>query len=171
MGKNDETKEIEVEEKVEVQEEERVRVPSKMTYKRRLKSQLPEELVEAFAQDGLALRYKPYRIANIVQNSALAELRREGWNFVQSKQLDKYGEHYADYFEVEEFRGRDEMLVAHDLVLMAAPLELIDAINEYNQEQAARELAAVDTNVLEKRGFTTRGSKSTVTHAEPRFRN
>jgi hypothetical protein len=152
-------------------EEERSRPARKMTYTRRLKSELPPELVQHYAQQGWALRYKPYRVANIVQNSVIAELKRDGWEFVTAKELDDFEEGYSDYFDVEDFRGRSEILVAHDLVLMKAPVELVEAQKEYFREQANRELQSVDLNVLEKRGFNTRGSKSSVTHAEPRFKN
>lgn len=158
----------EVETSNEEDQEERSRAPRKLTYERRLKSQLPKELVEQFAEQGWALRYKPYRIANIVQNSVLAELVRDGWEFVQAKELE---EKYALYFDTEDFRGRSEILVAHDLVLMKAPTPLVESQIEYFDRLAQEELASVDLNVLEKRGFSTKGSKSSVTMSEPRFKS
>ena len=175
-NENEVTNEVEVEdlsaqEEIEAKELEdsgRVTEMRKTTYERKLKSAIPDEIRDLFKEQNWAVQYKPYRLANIVQNSALAELRRDGWFFVNSSELPDW---YAPYFEKETFRGRDEMLVAHDLVLMKADVKLVQSQKDYYRGLAQAELDSVNTNVLEKRGFVTKGSKSSVTMSEPRFRD
>lgn len=164
MGKN----EIENEEVKEEEATERSRPQRKTTYERKLKTVIPEEIVEHFAKDDWVIRYKPYRIANIVQNSALSELVRDGWLFVTSDEIPDW---YITNFDIEDFRGRSEALVAHDLVLMKADKNLVESERQYYESLAQRELDSVNTNILEKRGFITKGSKSEVTMSEPRFRD
>lgn len=162
MGKSDENEETSTRE-----ETERSRPARKATYERRLKTQIPVEIVELFAEQGLAVQYQLYRLANVVQQSSLAELLRDGWDFVTTKDLPEW---YSDYFELEDYKGRQEILVAHDLVLMKHSVEYVESKKKFYEDQTAREIASVDTNILEKKGFITKGSKSSVTMAEPRFK-
>lgn len=152
----------------ESRNEERSRPARKTTYERKLKTAIPQEIHDMFAQDNWVIQYQPYRLANIVQHSHLAELVRDGWYFVTSDEIPDW---FADYYDKEDFRGRSECLVAHDLVLMKADKDLLDSRKGYYDELAKAELDSVNTNVLQKRGFITKGSKTEVTMAEPRFRD
>jgi hypothetical protein len=119
------------------EQNERSRPTRKITYERKLKTTIPEEITEMFLEKGLHVQYQPYRLANIVQHSALAELVRDGWEFVTSKDLPEW---FADYFDKEDFRGRSEVLVAHDLVLMQADVRLVESRDEYFRQLARAEL-------------------------------
>ena len=166
MGKETETKEIEVVEAVE--DTERKRPQRKTTYERKLKSTIPDEIKQMFLDQGLTVRYQPYRLANVVQGSIISEFLRDGWDFVKSSDLPDW---YANYFEVEDWRARDKILTAHDLVLMQHTTAYVRSQQEYYEGLAAAEIASVDTNVLAKKGYLTKGSSSSVTHSEPRFKD
>lgn len=160
-----ETEVLVAEDKDEAEPRTRTNRPTR--FEKRLKSQIPPEIIKQFEEEGFGIRYKLYRLANVVQNSQVSELVRDGWEFVTSKELPDW---YADYFDVEDFRGRDEILVAHDLVLMKHSLEYIESEKAYYDSLTQAELDSVNTNVLEKKGFITKGSKSSVTMSEPRFK-
>jgi len=160
------TEETEVEDTAEDKERTRSTRPAK--FEKKLKSKIPDTIRSQFEEKGFGIRYKVYRLANIVQNSQLAELLRDGWEFVQSSELPDW---YADYFETEEFRARGEILVAHDLVLMKHSLEYIKSEKDYYDGLTQAELASVNTNILEKKGFITKGSNSSITMSEPRFKD
>jgi hypothetical protein len=166
MSKKDEV--LEEVEASEAEGSERKRSKRITKYERRLKSIIPQEIINKFANKGYGVRYKTYRIANVEQNSAISELLRDGWEFVKSDELP---EEFKSYYEVEDFRGRSEMLVAHDLVLMKHSLEYIQSEQDYYQELAKRDLDSVNTHVLQKKGFITDGSSSRVEMSEPDFAN
>lgn len=147
---------------------ERKRPKSAAKYERRLKSIIPDDIIQKFLSDGFAIRYKAFRIANVEQSSSISELLRDGWEFVTSNELP---EEYQDYFDQEEFRGRKEILVAHDLVLMKHSVEYVQSEKDYWAAQTKRDLDSVNTNVLQKKGFITDGSKSSVSMSEPDFAN
>jgi hypothetical protein len=165
MSKDENLEEIEVMEK---EESERKREKRITKYERRLKSQIPQEISNHFEKQGLGVRYKVYRLANVEQSSSISELLRDGWEFVKAKELP---EEFRNYYDVEEFRGREEMLVAHDLVLMKHTLEYLESEKQYYADLAKRDLESVNLNVLQKKGFITEGSSSRVEMSEPDFAN
>jgi hypothetical protein len=165
MSKDENLEEIEVMEK---EESERKREKRITKYERRLKSQIPKEILNHFEKQGLGVRYKVYRLANVEQSSSISELLRDGWEFVKAKELP---EEFRNYYDVEEFRGREEMLVAHDLVLMKHTLEYLESEKQYYADLAKRDLESVNLNVLQKKGFITEGSSSRVEMSEPDFAN
>ncbi len=159
---------LEAREALEQEQETRTRDNRKVIYERQTETKIPDEVIAKFAADGWSLALKLYRLGNEVQNSRVATKLKEGWEFVTS---DELSDDYAAFFEQEKYRGRSEALVVKDLVLMKASLELVASRREYYDNLARQELNAVDVNVLEKKGFKNLGSKSTVTMAEPKFRN
>jgi hypothetical protein len=84
MSKDENLEEIEVMEK---EESERKREKRITKYERRLKSQIPQEILNHFKKQGLGVRYKVYRLANVEQSSSISELLRDGWEFVKAKEL------------------------------------------------------------------------------------
>jgi hypothetical protein len=163
-------KDVDIEE-VEIQEKtdsERSRSKRVTKYERRLKSQIPAEITRHFEKEGYGVKYKVWRLANVEQSSAVSELLRDGWEFVKTNELP---EQFRDYYDVEDFRGRSEMLVAHDLVLMKHNLEYLESERKYFDSLAKRDLDSVNANVMQKKGFITDGSSSRVEMSEPDFAN
>jgi hypothetical protein len=157
---------LESREKEEKEDTSRSRAPRKTSYERIDETQIPDEIKKKFAEDNWSLAYKRYSINNEVQLGYLSSKLREGWEFVTGDELPTG---FSDFFEIENFRGRQECVVNKDLVLMKADVGLIESIKNFNRGLAKAELDAVDINVLEKKGFKDLGTKSEVTMSEPKF--
>lgn len=148
----------------------RIEAPQPKKYERIRETEIPQEVIKLFNDHGWNLRFIRFEDAGTgrIDNKYLAKrMKQDGYEFVKVEELPDW---YLSFFEEREIRGRNDALVSGDVVLMKNPLQTRDERREAQKRQTQEELNAVDVNVLRKnRGFIDTGSKSSVTHKEPRF--
>lgn len=145
------------------------RKPRKKVYERVREGVIPEYVKEHFAKDGWALKPIRWSLQGNEDYRYLARRENEGYQFVSADELP---ERYLNSIRVVDVRSRKGLITMGDLCLMKIDLDLQQSRIEAFQDDAAKELNAVDINTLRKKhGFTNHGTKTQVKVKTPSFQD
>lgn len=144
----------------------RERPQRKKTYERVRESQIPQDVQAKFNKEGYDLKFVRWSIAGEEDYRYLARREREGYEFVTKDELPA---NYLAALRVQDTKNRRGLVTLGDLVLMKVDQDLRNDRRRYFQGETDNEVASVDIHVLEKKGYSTRGSKSKVIMKEPTF--
>jgi hypothetical protein len=143
------------------------RKPRKKVYTRVREGVIPDYVIEHFAEQGYALKPVRWTLQGIEEYRYLAGRENEGYEFVTADELP---EQYLSSIRLEDVRGRKGLVTMGDLCLMKIDIDLQQSRIEAFQDDAAKELNAVDINTLRKKhGFKNLGTKSKVMLKAPDF--
>lgn len=160
---------ISVEDKTELDiklEEERVRPKRKKVYERIRETQIPQEVHDIFRKQGYELKPVRWAINGVEDFRYLARRENEGYEFVDASELPAW---FLPQLRLMDTRNRRGLVTVGDLCLMKVDVDLRNSRRDYYNQDADREVQAVDVHVLEKKGFRNLGTKSKVILREPTF--
>ncbi len=143
------------------------RKPRRKVYERVKETEIPRELREVFGKNNYNLRWVRWQIQGTPDYRYLNKREREGYEFVTKQELPKDFARLMRYMDTDMATG----LVTNggDLCLMKIDSDLAQSRKEYYDDVTDQEVGAVDTNVLNKKGFNTRGSRTQIMNREPSF--
>jgi hypothetical protein len=145
------------------------RKPRKKVYERIREGVIPDYLKEHFEKQGYALKPIRWSLQGNEDYRYLAHRENEGYEFVTADELP---ERFLNAIRVVDVRSRKGLITMGDLCLMKIDLDLQQSRREAFQEDAARELEAVDINTLKrKHGFKNLGTKTKVMVKAPEFQD
>jgi hypothetical protein len=150
----------------EVETEQETRTPRKKVYERVSQSSIPEYVQEEFRKDNYELKLVRWAVEGEEDYRYLARRETEGYEFVT---VDELPIQYRSALKLRDAHGKSGLVTTGDLCLMKIDIDLRNSRRDYFQNIADRQVQAVDVNVLEKKGFITKGTKSTVSVREPSF--
>ncbi len=139
----------------------------KKVYERVREGSIPEKLQEHFRKDHYEIRLIRWSIQGQEDYSYLSRREREGYEFVT---VDELPDWYKNAIRTIDTKGRKDLVIVGDLCLMKVDIDLRNSRRQTYEELTQRELNAVDSHVLEKKGFVTKGTRST-TMKSPNFQN
>lgn len=167
------TKKTKVQEEVQPQEEietsSRGRTGRRKVYERVRETDIPQYVKDFFAKDDYELRFIRWSIHGQPDYRYLNVREQEGYEFVKAKELPD--EYRRVMREVDTNIGNGLVTNGGDLCLMKIDSDLRRSREAHFDDVATQEIEAVDLNVLNKKGFITKGSKSSVIMREPSFSN
>lgn len=140
-------------------------------YKPIQQTDIPDYVKEKFDKEGYVLRFVRWAIRGEPDYRYLNIREQEGFEFVSPDELP---ESYLNSMRIVAKGKSANGLVTNggDLCLMKADKELMESREEYFSNITENNIKAVDVNVtLGRKGFVTRGTKSSVTMREPSFDN
>lgn len=123
--------------------------------------ELPLEVLERFENAGMKHRWVRYLLQGKEDVSNVGRYLREGYEFVSARDAPEM----VDSCLVENVRKEEEALTVGDLVLMIAPIELVESKRKHYQDMAAQQLEAVNSR-LRGQDIQNR-SKQSVTRGGP----
>lgn len=142
-------------------------------YERKEKLQIPEEIVEAFAnagdspERGWHIRFIGWELNGQEDTRNLARrMTDDGYVFVTKDELPEW--YVASLDERTLTRHRSEALVVGDSVLMKAPMWRVQGRKSFYADKTAKQVNAVNRN-LKGGKFVDGGTKTTVSYKEPSF--
>ena len=138
----------------------------KKVYERVNESKLPEDLIEHFKRDNYDLKCIRWISQGEEDYRYLHRREREGYEFVTEQEIPK---HLLQGLRVKNTKDRHGIITMGDLCLMKIDCDLRNSRRRAYQEDTDREVASVDINVLEKKGFKNLGTKSKTIFREPTF--
>lgn len=144
----------------------RGRTARKKVYVRERESAIPKELQDLFKKDNYDLKLVRWAIQGEEDYRYLHRREREGYEFVT---LDEIPQEYRAGMHQLDSKTRQGLVTLGDLVLMKVDTDLRNSRRKVYQQITDQEVASVDVNVLEKKGFKNLGSKSRVMMREPTF--
>ena|ERR1700761_8750248 len=144
----------------------RQRPARKKVYERRDETQIPQEIVDLFAKDDWELKLIRWSIAGKEDLKNLGARDRDGYEFVSARELPDWYLKQISLSDTSTYKG---LVTMGDLCLMKVDKDLRKSRQKYFENLAREELAAVDVNVLEKKGFKNLGTRSKVLQREPTF--
>lgn len=144
----------------------RGRTARKKVYVRERESAIPKELQELFKKDNYDLKLIRWATQGEEDYRYLHRREREGYEFVT---LDEIPEEHRAGMRLLDSKTRQGLVTLGDLVLMKVDTDLRNSRRKVYQQITDQEVASVDVNVLEKKGFKNLGSKSRVLMREPTF--
>ena len=147
----------------------KTRKPRKKVYERIREGVIPDYVNEHFEAQGYALKPVRWTLQGVEEYRYMAHRENEGYEFVTADELPK---EYLSSVKLEDVRGRKGLVTMGDLCLMKIDLDLRQSRIEAFQDDAAKELNAVDINTLRrKHGFKNLGTKSKVMLKAPDFQD
>ena len=145
------------------------RKPRKKVYERIREGSIPDYLIDLFEKDGYALKLIRWSLQGNEDYRYLAKRENEGYEFVT---VDELPAQYINSVRVQDVRSRKGLVTLGDLCLMKIDLDLQQSRIEAFQDDAAKELNAVDINTLKrKHGFVNNGTKTKVMVKAPTFQD
>ena len=150
----------------EVPVETKGRLPRKKVYVRVNQSELPRELIEYFKKDNYDLKTVRWAEQGNEDYRYLNRREREGYEFVSASEVPTAMLKGLRTIDTKSHAG---MLIMGDLCLMKIDSDLRNSRRRAYQADTDREVASVDVNTLEKKGFRNLGTKSKVIFKEPSF--
>lgn len=94
---------------------------------------IPQEVIEMFANENMHLRWIRYSTAGQDDSRNISKRRREGYEFVQKQELP---EKYRDMFDATKIRGNNQIVCIGDLVLAKIPVKNMKARQKYYEDQS-----------------------------------
>lgn len=138
----------------------------KKTYTRRLASVIPEWVQDEFRKNGYELKFVRFMLGGDEDYRNIAKREDEGYELVNSRELPQA---YLDTLRIVDSKGRKGLVTYGDLCLMKVDVDLRNDRRRVYSEFTNQQLAAVDINVLEKKGFKNYGTHSKTVMREPTF--
>lgn len=148
--------------------EQKVRPARKKVYEQIVATEIPQEIIDAFAKDEYELRWIRFNLGGEEDLRNLSKREREGYEFVTTDELPEYFLHSIKIFDGKAKQG---LITSGDLCLMKVDTDLRKSRADFFKEKTDRETRAADIwNISKKKGFVDTGSKSSVsTGKEPTF--
>lgn len=150
----------------ETVQETKGRLPRKKVYERINQSTLPEELIAHFKKDNYDLKTVRWAQQGDEDYRYLNRREREGYEFVSANEVPQAMLKGLRTIDTKSHAG---LLIMGDLCLMKIDCDLRNSRRRSYQQDTDREVASVDVNILEKKGFRNLGTKSKVIYKEPSF--
>lgn len=163
-------KRLEEDEEVRVSRklEKSTRPARKRVYEKVVETDIPQHVINAFAEDDYELRWIRFTIGGEVDIRNLSKREREGYEFVKPSELPQ---DFLAALKVQDTKERTGLVTSGDVVLVKVDTELRKSRADYYKNRTDEEYQAADIyNVASKKGFIATGSKSSVSHnKEPKF--
>ena len=142
------------------------RVPRKKVYERVIESELPADLVKHFKKDNYDLKLIRWSLLGEEDYRYLTRREKEGYEFVKADELPQS---FLSSVRTIDTKGRQGMVIMGDLCLMKIDSDLRKSRTASYQDESDKQIAAVDINILEKKGFRNLGTRSKIMMKEPTF--
>lgn len=161
-------KEVEnTEERVSRKTEQKVRPARKKVYEQIVATEIPQNIVEAFAKDEYELRWVRFTLSGEEDLKNLSRREREGYEFVTTDELP---EDFLYSIKIYDGKNRQGLITSGDLCLMKIDTDLRKSRSEHYKKRTDQEARAADVYNITKKGFKDIGSKSSVSVGkEPSF--
>jgi len=147
---------------------EKTRSPRRKTYERQETLTLPSELQAHFKKDCYDLKLIRWALQGEEDYMYLHSREKEGYEFVKKEEIPAQ---FLGLMREIDTKARPGLLTLGDLCLMKIDSDLRASREKYFEDLTKKQLASVDVNVLEKKGFRNLGTRSRVIQGrEPGFK-
>lgn len=144
----------------------RERPRRKKVYQPVEESKIPQEIINLFAKDNYTLKPIRWSIQGIEDYRHLSKREKEGYEFVTVDELPQW---YLSSIRLLDTKARRGLVTMGDLCLMKIDTDLRNSRIAHFTNRSDEQVAGVDINVLEKKGFRNVGTKSRTMMREPTF--
>lgn len=147
---------------------EKTKVARRKTYERQETLTLPSELEAHFKKDNYELKLIRWALLGEEDYMYLHKMEKEGFEFVRKEEIPPQ---FTSLMREIDTKARPGLLTLGDLCLMKMDSDLRASRAKYFEDLTRQQLASVDVNVLEKKGYRNLGSRSRVIQGrEPGFK-